>query len=95
MTQVYKEETSPAIINFLESLPSSEYTRKSYKERLEKFMRFLKVDDPQLLLKWDQKVIEEGIISFVISCRNAGRSQWSIHAYYTSLKHFYENIFMK
>jgi integrase len=92
MTQLlYKDkEESPALINFIESLPSSEYTRKSYRERLDKFMKFLKVNDPQELLKWDQKVIQERIISFIISCRNAGRSQWSIHAYYTSLKHFYE-----
>jgi hypothetical protein len=75
--QVSKEEhSSPALINFLESLTGSEYTRKSYAERLKKFMKFLNVHDPETLLLWDSKVIENNIISFIVNCRQKqGRAQ--------------------
>ncbi|HEY9386233.1 MAG TPA: hypothetical protein VIP70_04285 [Nitrososphaeraceae archaeon] len=71
MTQLlYKEEKeqqqqSPAFINFIESLSESKATRRSYREQLNKFMEFHK--DPQDLLLWDSKVIENKIIQFVVA----------------------------
>jgi hypothetical protein len=69
-----EEQSSPALVNFLESLSNSEYTRRSYLNQLKKFMKF-NIEDPQELLLWDPKVIADNIIRFVISCRNAGRAQ--------------------
>jgi site-specific recombinase XerD len=79
-----------ALINFLESFSDSEYTRRSYLSQLNKFMKFCHVQDPEELLLWDQKVIGDKIIKFVIQCRKEDRVQHSIHAYYASIKHFYE-----
>jgi hypothetical protein len=43
-----------------------------YLRSLKKFMKFLRVDDdPELLLKWNNKVIEDQIVSFVVSLRHA------------------------
>jgi integrase len=53
-------------------------------------MKFCHVQDPEELLLWDQKVIGDNIIKFVIQCCKEGRAQHSIHAYYASIKHFYE-----
>jgi site-specific recombinase XerD len=90
LEQIQKQEyqNSPAYTNFIESLSQSKATRRSYEQQLKKFMQFLRVDDPQLLLKWDSKVIESRIIDFVITCRKQGRAQQSIHCYYMTIKHF-------
>jgi site-specific recombinase XerD len=82
-------DSSPALTNFLESLPSAD-SKDGYLRSLKKFMKFLRVDDPELLLKWDNKVIEDQIVSFVVSLRHAGAAQLSIRQYYTGIKHFYE-----
>jgi hypothetical protein len=81
---------SPALVNFLESLSDSEYTRRSYLGQLNKFMKFFNIEDPQELLLWDQIVIADNIKRFVIACRKEGRAQHSIRVYYTAIKHLYE-----
>jgi site-specific recombinase XerD len=93
MAQVYKEheqKQSPALLNFLESLSPSKYTRRTYLKNLQKFMNFFNIDDPQTLLSWNPKVIEENISRFIISTRNAGSAQWSIYGYFAAVRHFYE-----
>jgi hypothetical protein len=39
---------SPALVNFLESLSDSEYTRRSYFGQLNKFMKFFNIEDPRV-----------------------------------------------
>lgn len=90
LEQIQQQQSSPAFINFIESLSPSKATRRSYEQQLKKFMSFLKVNDPQELLKWDSKVIESRITDFIIRCRKEGRAQQSIHCYYMAIKHFFE-----
>jgi site-specific recombinase XerD len=96
-TQVYEEKElpvkfaeSPALTNFIESLSNSKDTRGVYLANLRKFMRFSNVDSPEELLSWDPKVIENRIITYVVSCRNRGRAQRSINVYFAVIKHFFK-----
>jgi site-specific recombinase XerD len=92
MTLVEKleyDQQSPALVNFIESL-NNVYTKKYYLEYLKKFMKFYRIENAQELLLLDPKVTTENIITFILSCRKAGRAQGTIHQYYVAIKHFYE-----
>jgi site-specific recombinase XerD len=90
LVQEKEQQQSPALINFIESLSQSKATRGSYLRRLRKFIDFVNVDDPENLLLWDTKVIENKIIDFVVACRNTGAAPRSISVYFIAIKHFYE-----
>jgi integrase len=77
-----------AYINFIESI-DSKYTKQAYRKTLSYFMKFIKIQNYDDIIKIDAATLESYIRDFIIYLREEiGLAPASIHLYIAALAHF-------
>ena len=80
---------SQSWLNFVRSL-NSKATLKGYTHDVMKYMEFLKVENPDELLKGTQELLENQVLGYIEHRKKEGASSYSIRRACSSIKKFYD-----